>query len=297
MNTEKRAARGCKAAILLLSPALLHCDSRVGILPKDTATLVDTVQDHDTGSRDTGSPTEALDTAEPTDTADYSAWESASLKILNPESGDFLLLAEAAEFQAMVYDSWGEPTDFDDIQWTSDIDATWTPTGDYFVTDSLTAGEHALTASAELPNGDRLAYSIGGVLVQSAYSGTYTGTIIVDGTANLFGTDLWLTCAGSSTLVVDIYGEAVTGDASCLASLGGYYDLTISYLIDAVNSDGSIEGQASVDFSWFTYDMAMEGSLSEDGDMEISFADDVYGYFDLAGDISAIRISRDTQLE
>jgi hypothetical protein len=223
---------------------------------------------------------------------DWSEYDGATLVVRAPASGDFLPYGEEADFEAVVISAEGEELDFDDIAWTSDVDGAWTPVGGRFGDDSLDVGTHALTATAELPNGDRLAYTIGGVLVQSAYAGVYAGELVVNVAIDYDGTTYEVGCSGSTTIVIDAYGETVDGDAGCLLSLMGY-DLDTTYLLELENDEGELSGITAVDLSWFQYDMDTEGEVSEEGELTGTFSDDVYGYAQLDGTLTATRISRD----
>ena len=54
---------------------------------------------------------------------------------------------------------------------------------------SRSVGTHTILAQTELPNGDRLAYAIGGVWVQHEDAGTYSGEFQVDFTTDLVDVD------------------------------------------------------------------------------------------------------------
>ena len=108
---------------------------------------------------------------------DYS---NATLRIVQPKSGTFVPYNEISNFEAELLDKDGNILELDDVNWSSSVDTAWDPTGRSFDDDSLDVGLHDLTAQIELPNGDRLAYSVGGVLVQSVWAGTYVGTFIAD---------------------------------------------------------------------------------------------------------------------
>ncbi|MCB9765903.1 MAG: hypothetical protein H6739_39380 [Alphaproteobacteria bacterium] len=214
-------------------------------------------------------------------------WGEATLEILTPRSGDFVPYGEESDFEAVVYDADGNPTDFAEITWSSNEDEAWLGEGAAFVDDTLDVGTHALTAIARLPNGDRLTYTVGGVLVQSAYAGTYTGSVSVDATYN----EYQVGCSGSSTVVIDAYGEQVEGGAGCLLSFQGF-DIDLSFIITADNDDGDLEGDAAVDIFGFEYAMPMEGEVDPDGALFATFSGDAY--IELAGELDLVRITRDT---
>ncbi len=260
----------------MLFALLLACSPKYSIgIGDDTAV----------GAGDSGAP----DTAAQVDDA---YWTGARLVIEAPVSGAFLPLDDTAAFRAVVLDADGNATGFTDIQWSSDVDTAWAPLGDTFDDDTLGVGTHALTATAALPNGDRLAYTVGGVLVQSAYAGIYVGDLSVVLSGDYNGQTISAGCSGGTTVVVDAYGESVTGDSGCLLSLFGY-DLDTTYAFDLENADGAVSGESAVDLGFFDYPFDTAGTLSEDGALAVSFGELVYGYLDVQGSLEATRITRD----
>ncbi len=261
---------------LLLAP-LFACQNGVKVSTGDTAGLdLDSAGDTGSGGDDTAD-------------SDWHEYDGATLVILSPASGDFLPWSEDATFAAEIHAADGTVMDFDAISWSSDVDAAWGVTGSNVVDNMLDVGTHALTATANLPNGDRLAYTIGGVLVQSPYSGIYTGTLVIDASYDTYA----LGCSGATTLTVDAYGETVTGDAGCLLSLGGY-DIDTAYIFDYANDAGVLSGSSSIDLGFYQYDIDTEGTLDTDGNLEAEFTTDIAG-FGIAGTLTATRVTRDLE--
>ncbi len=248
---------------------------------------------------DTGADTTVDDTGPETDTDDTGdadpIWDEAMLYILAPESGAFLPMEQDADFEAVVRDGDGNDLEWDAIAWASDVDEEWAYTAAAFTDATLSVGKHDLTASTELPNGDRLAMTVGDVLVQSPYAGTYTGSVYVEITITYDTTAYTVSCAGATTIIVDQQGETLGGDSTCMVSLMGY-DMDMSMALDATNEESAVDGEMAVDMMLFDVGIAADGELTEDGDLTVSFADDVYGYIAVDGTIEATRISRDTEL-
>lgn len=238
----------------------------------------------DTGSEEVG------DTGEVEE--DYSEFDDASLVIVQPASGDYLPWEAVNAYEAYVVDADGETMDFDEITWTSDVDDDWAPMGTWIEDDTLGVGTHALTASATLPNGDRLAYTIGGVLVQSAYAGTYTGTTVVEITVSGYSA----ACSGALTAIIDQEGDVGWGDSNCYVSLQGFeVDLDFNY--DLENDVGAVTGDASLDIYGYEVPVDLDGDLTEDGVLTGTFSYDLGDYLQVAGEVEATRISRDTSTE
>ncbi len=215
-------------------------------------------------------------------------WDGATLQILSPQSGEFIPWEQGGHFEAQIVDAEGEPLPFEDIAWES-TEGGWTGAGLSFDADDLEVGKQDFTALAHLPNGDRLRYTVGGVLVQSEYAGTYAGTMRVDVAMDAYT----VACAGASALVIDPYGEAVLGDASCLLSFQGF-DLDGVFSLDAENDVGDVAGDISIEIYGFEIPMTLEGEVSSDGEFFAEFEGDAYGYGSFAGELDLVRVSRDT---
>lgn len=254
----------------------------------------------ETGAIDTGDSVDSaqgdsvpVDTGPTEDELD-ALWGDARLVVTSPVSGDFLPLGEPAHFEASVVNGAGEVLPFEGVTWTSDVDSAWTITGLNLDDASLSVGTHAITAEAELPNGDRLANTVGGILVQAEDAGIYTGDVMVDVTVDYSGTPYTVSCIGSTTIIIDAYGEVAEGESSCTISLFGY-DTEAAQDIALEVSAGELSGEVALDLSFFSYGFEASGTVA-DGEMEASWADDVYGYADVTGSLSATRLSRDTEL-
>lgn len=271
---------------MLTFAVLFACAPQVTVVEGGSGSDLD--DDVVIGDQDAGDDDTATDTASDED----AAWDGATLVVHSPASGSFLPWGQTSTFSATVYAADGTATDFDDIAWASDVDAAWSLLGAEEEDDALDVGTHALTATAALPNGDRLAYTVGGVLVQSPYAGVYAGTLVVDAAAEYDGTTYAAGCSGALTLVVDAYGETITGEGGCLLSLQGV-DLDTNYVFDLENTEGMVAGAASADFGWYAYDFEAAGTVTEDGALSGTFADDVYGYLAVEGAWDATRVSRD----
>ena len=246
--------------------------------------LIDQTGDYNSlvGPDETDSESAALD----------AEWDDATLVVEAPTSATFLPLGETHTFKATVYDATGNPKDFPDITWASDVDADWALVGQEITDSTLSVGSHSLTAEARLPNGDRLASTIGGVLVQSIYAGVYVGELQITATGEYDGTPVAVGCSGPLTLVVRAEGDLAYGDAGCLISLLGY-ELDTTYIFDLSNDQGDLSGEAAIDLTLFQYGVETFGWLSQEGELEGDFAADVYGFLQLEGVYTASLLTRD----
>lgn len=221
---------------------------------------------------------------------DFSRFEGASLRIVEPASGTFLAWQEPHTFRVELRDAQGELLDEElDVAWDSSSDAAWTPTGVELVDDSIDVGLHDLTAEVVLPNGDRLAHTVGGVLIQAEEAGTYVGTLSGGTTVQ----NIPVSCAGGAVLVVDPYGESVQGSADCLIRLD-QFELPLEFAIDAVHEDGVVTGDAIARLLAIDLEFPTEGGI-EGETLELSFEGQVLTNT-FSGDIRTERISRDAGL-
>ncbi len=241
---------------------------------------------------DEGAAEDTGSAEKPVEEEDFSEYDGASLVIVQPASGDYLPWEEVNAYEAYVMDADGNEMDFEGISWSSNVDEDWLPTGTWIEDDSLGVGTHALTATAELPNGDRLAYTIGGVLVQSAYAGTYTGTTVVEVTISGYSA----ACSGALTAVIDQEGDVGYGDSNCYVSLQGF-EIDLDFNYDLENEAGFVVGDAALDIYGYEVPVDLEGELSTEGELYGTFAYDLGDYLAIAGEVEATRISRDTEIE
>jgi hypothetical protein len=224
------------------------------------------------------------------DTEDLSRFDGATLRIVEPRSAAFLPLGATHTFRAEVVAADGTVLeDAGDIAWTSSVDPGWSGAAPTFTDDTLDVGLHEITARAELPNGDRLGYTVGGVLVQAEAAGTYVGTITTGFVLQGFP----VSCGGSATLIVEPYGREATGKATCLASAGGF-DIPLEYSVDVDVSPPQVDGVIQVRIIAFDLDFPAQGTLVAD-ELGLDFAGNVFGS-DFDGRIRTRRISRDAGL-
>ena len=222
---------------------------------------------------------------------DYSEYDGATLEIISPVSGGFYPLGEGVPFEARVLAADGSELDFDDIDWVTSVDSSWAETGALFESE-LTVGTHTITAVAELPNGDRLGWTVAGILVQHPDAGTYVGDLSVDFTITYKKVPYTTTCIGAATMVVDAWGETALGDSACTTSLLGY-DLDSVYAFELGIVDQEVEGDAILDLTWFESQFPATGSVG-DGELTLTWADDLLGFVEFAGELNLTRISLET---
>ncbi|TNE87223.1 MAG: hypothetical protein EP330_19050 [Deltaproteobacteria bacterium] len=218
--------------------------------------------------------------------------DGSMLRIVEPRSAEFLELESEHRLVAELTDAAGDVIEFDEIVWTTDVDTEWTAEGVEIADAALAPGMHEITAEVILPNGDRLAHTIGGVRVQSRYAGTYAGLF----SANVETQGVQAPCSGSAVVVVGVTGETATGDAACVAGLQGF-ELDLAFIIDLINNDGQVDGVAAADlFGFFQYDFPAEGTLDPEGEgLNITFGGNAFDQVIVDGRIQLPRVSLESE--
>jgi hypothetical protein len=215
-------------------------------------------------------------------------WSNSQLLVLSPQPSSFHPINETTPFEAQIIADNGDVLEFDEIEWQTSIDNTWLEVGTN-VEAVLPVGQQVVTATAHLPNGDRLSYAVGGILVQHPNTGTYVGTTIIDLTINT-DQSFVVSCAGSATLSVDSYGEIAAGESSCILNLNGN-DIDSSYQFDLILDESEITGEAIVDLWLIQQGFPFTGTV-ETGTLTGNWSESVLGgYLDIAGELELERVS------
>lgn len=228
-----------------------------------------------------------------TTSEDLSIWEGARIEITQPIPGEFLEYGVETPFRAWIVSADEELLEGVEIEWTSDSAPNWYETGPSFDTDALPIGVHDFTAIATLPNGSVVQHTVGGVLVQHPFGGTYAGLLDVDGTI----LNLPISCVGVTLVTVDQFGTTGAGDGDCIVSLLGL-DVPLHYIYDLdIDEYGTVSGTAGADLlGWFTYNFPADGTIDPDGvGLDIDFSGEVPLMGPLNGATTAERVSLSSQ--
>ena len=229
------------------------------------------------------------------DSDEFAAYDGANLRITEPGSGDRLMIEEAHTFTAELRDASDVVMPYDDIAWSSSADAAWLPTGATFSDDTLAPGMHDITAEATLPNGDRVAHTIGGVRLQSKWAGTYAGLFSSNVHTQYQNQPITVTCSGAATLMVDLLGERATGGADCVVSLNGN-DVPVAYTFELTNEDGDLTGTAILDLAFAQVPFEATGTIDPDTfELNLAFGGDIPVIGTTDGTVAADRVSLDVE--
>lgn len=219
----------------------------------------------------------------------FSEFDGATLRVSEPLSGTIVLLDEGLELHAEVISASGAAMDFDAIVWTTDQHEDVLHEGRSGTTE-LDAGIHAITATAELPNGDRLQTTLGGIRVQGLHTGIYSGSLNMALSGEFQGTPITTSCAGALDFVVDMHGEVMAGAGQCILSLLVLGNMDVAYDVDGDIDDDAAAGNVSLDLGFFPLDLNWEGGFAEAGELVGSFGGQLL-MFDMEGTIDAHRVS------
>lgn len=233
------------------------------------------------------------DPTEPAPEVDDPLYDGAYARIVSPRAGDVIPSGEPFSYEVGVYAADGTALEGSGVEWYASDDPDFTSDQMVFETDSLAVGTHEITAIVDLPNGDRLAHGVGGVKVQSAYSGTYGGLFSVDGSV----TQITISCSGSAVIVVGPFGDLGEGSGDCLVSLLGL-DVPMTWLFTLENDAGTLTGSAGVDLlGFFTYDIPMTGGTvdPEGTGLALDFAGPIPFIGNLSAFLEAPRISLESE--
>ncbi len=229
--------------------------------------------------------------ADDLETTDLSpVFDGATLVVESPLPAQIALLDEPLLLSAQILSSTGEPLDSASIVWTSDqVEETILlegASGDV----ELEPAIHAITATADLPNGDRLQTTLGGIRVQSRHTGVYSGQITIALSGDFQGTPIQTTCSGGLDFVIDMLGQAMGGQGQCLVDLivMGSFDVTYDVGADIEGDDA--EGEVQVDMGFFPVGMPWTGNFVSDGELEGNFEGSMV-LFAMDGTIEAHRVS------
>lgn len=220
---------------------------------------------------------------------DFSEFDGATLRIVSPQSAEILFTDDGQELRAELLDADGDPMDWNGLVWTSDQEDD--PIFEGLEGDvDLHWGIHELTATANLPNGDRLVTTIGGVRVQGRQTGVYAGSMNINVAMEFQGTPVNAACNGGLDFEVDMSGEVLAGGGSCTLNLVVLPGFDVNYDLDAEVDGDSASGDVGVDIGFFALPIGFDGDFPQDGVLTADFSGQIVT-FDMTGSIEAERVS------
>jgi len=236
-----------------------------------------------------GNATDEAGDAVGVDEETFPEFDGATLVVHEPISASIHLVDQPLLLSAEVLGMDGEVLDFEAIVWTSDqiedelLEAS---TGE----SELPFGIHAITATADLPNGDRLQTTLGGVRVQGEHTGIYAGNMNIALSGDFQGTPISASCVGGLDFIVDMSGELLGGDGQCTVDLLVLGSFDVAYNLSANIDEHEADGDVAVDMGMFPLSLGWTGEFDEESALLGGFEGGMM-LFDMEGSVEADRIS------
>ncbi len=197
-------------------------------------------------------------------------FNGATLVVHSPAPAEIMYIEDGQHFTGEVLSADGEVMDFEDIVWTSSIVEETVFTGKDGDVD-LDAGVHVVTATAELPNGDRLQYVVGGVRVQGRHTGVYAGSMNLTLSGDYQGTPISAACVGALDFIIDMQGEALDGQGGCTLAIPILGTIDVVYEVTGDVDDPNVSGNIALDLGFFDLPLAWDGGFEGDDVMAASY--------------------------
>lgn len=191
-------------------------------------------------------------------------FDGATLVIHEPASADILYVEDGQHVEAEILNAAGEVMDWDGIVWTTSQDEEPFHTGNIGDVE-LDAGIHDITATALLPNGDRLQWTLGGVRVQGRHTGVYAGSMNLTLAGEFQGTPISAACVGALDFVVPMSGDTMEGGGGCTLALPIVGTFDVSYGVAGDIDDPDVTGTVALDLGFLDYPLDWEGGFDDDG--------------------------------
>jgi hypothetical protein len=220
---------------------------------------------------------------------EFPEFDGATLVVQRPLSASIHYTEDGVELDAEVLSAEGDTLDFDAIVWTSDQENGAIFEGNSGDTD-LDWGIHAITATADLPNGDRLQSTFGGIRVQGRQTGIYAGNMDISVAIDFQGTPVNAQCAGGLDFMVDMAGRTLGGGGQCAVNLVVINSIDMNYNVNADIDGDNADGNVGIDLGFIDVPISFDGGFVSDGEFEAFFDGQVLT-FGLDGSMKASRVS------
>ncbi|MBN95059.1 MAG: hypothetical protein CL928_13485 [Deltaproteobacteria bacterium] len=219
----------------------------------------------------------------------FEEFDGATLVVHEPASAAIHLVDHALPMSAEVVSVDGEVLEFEDIVWMSDqMDELLLESSEGEA--ELPFGIHAITATADLPNGDRLQTTLGGIRVQGEHTGIYAGNMNIALSGDFQGQAISASCVGGLDFVVDMSGELLGGDGQCTVDLLVLGSFDVAYDLSADIENHEADGDVAVDMGFFPLSLGWTGEFNEESALNGGFEGGMM-LFDMEGSVEADRVS------
>jgi hypothetical protein len=208
------------------------------------------------------------------DSDDFEAYDHAVLKLYEPVAGSVHHVGEPLPAVAELLDLDGFPLPIKEVVWRSDhVDHVLLASMQGEVV--LPIGVHEVGATVRLPNGNRLAASVGGVRVQSPATGVYVGETVLRLELEFEGQTVRPACIAGLAFTVDMAGERLQPQAgSCTLELI-VFSFDLEYELSGTIEGETVHGTIRYDVGGlFMLPFEFEGRIAN-GVFSAQFAGDV----------------------
>ena len=194
---------------------------------------------------------------------DDAAYDHAVLKLHEPVAGAVHPAGEGVPAVAELLDLDGFPLPIEDVVWHSDrLEPVLL--ADMQGELKLPVGIHEIGATVRLPNGNRLAASVGGVRVQSPATGIYVGESVLRLELELEGQTVRPACNAGLVFSIDMAGERILPQTgSCTLELV-VFSFDLDYELSAALDGPAVHGTIRYDVGGlFMLPFDFEGTIAD----------------------------------
>jgi hypothetical protein len=135
------------------------------------------------------------------------------------------------------------------------------------------AGIYDVVVGVRLPNGDRLGTTIGGVRLQSPYTGVWAGAVTVNAAGEYQGQALQANCIGPFDFEVGMAGRVLEGSGGCSLALVVIDPIDLSFDVTGDVRADAVSGDIGFGVSsWFSVPVGWDGKFTDPDTLSGSFS-------------------------
>ncbi|MCB9664983.1 MAG: hypothetical protein H6732_12785 [Alphaproteobacteria bacterium] len=243
--------------------------------PADSPAPTDTGKD-DTAEDDTGEPAPVIDPR----------FDEAVLVVAEPVPAGVYLLDEGIPLEGWVESADGVKLPAGDLHWTTTGEDFWGLEGAF----DVEAGRYDVEVGADLPNGDRLRTTIGGVRVQDDLTGVYAGSVQIAAFFTYQGQEIRSDCIGALAFHIGAGGKQVNGSGGCQLSVFFTDPIDFTFDLTGTIDKPDVSGALRVNALLIKLPIPWEGTVTTKNGLQGGFAADLtVARFE--GSLSARRVS------
>jgi hypothetical protein len=194
-------------------------------------------------------------------------YDFAELVVVQPEPASIHLLEDGIPLQGHVEAEDGT---------VMPVDLTWEIARDTLVGNDTAftgaAGIYDVIVSVRLPNGDRLHETIGGVRLQSAYTGVWAGSVHLSGHTSYQGQAVQADCIGPFDFEVGMAGRVLEGSGGCTLALVVTSPLDLTFDVDGTVRGAKVDGSLGFNASILQIPVGWNGRFADPDHLDGAFS-------------------------